>query len=47
MHSYVEICLSTFAGSAKKRESLEELRLDGNLPDKIDLKEAAWFSEEG
>jgi len=38
MHAYVEICLSTFGGSVKERDSLKELRLNGNLLLKLILK---------
>ena len=38
MHAYVQICLCTVGGSQKERESLEELRLDGNLLLKLLLK---------
>ena len=38
MHAYVETVLSTSGGSLKERDSLEELRLDGNLPLKWILK---------
>ena len=38
MHAYVKTVLSNFDGSLKERDSLEELRIDGNLLSKWILK---------